>query len=136
MLSIHFTVKTAVLVLESVLVFATSEAIVVYVMTKQPWFTGGTGQNVEVNDIDSLLLAFCLHWSHIHLAFWHMLMHALENVMCIQLGVLEFAYCVPLQSSHHRGVHSLQWNSCNQFQSCLILMAHTLCCKRQSLLKA
>ncbi len=81
------TVKTAVLVLESILVFATSEAVVVYVMTKQPWYTGGTGQNIEVNDIDSLLLAFCLHQPHIHLAFWCMLMHASDIVMYTQLGV-------------------------------------------------
>ena len=81
------TVKTAVLVVESILVFAASEAIVVHVMTKQPWFTGGTGQNIEVNGFDSLLLAFCLHQVHSHLAFWRMLMHAVENVVYIQLGV-------------------------------------------------
>jgi len=130
------TVKTAVLVLESILVFAASEAIVLHVMTKQPWFTGGTGQNIEVNGINSLLLAFCLHQAHIYLAFWRMLMHAIENVMYIHLGVLELVYSVLLQSSHNRGVQSLQWNYCNQFQSCLILTAHELCCKRQLLLEA
>lgn len=55
------TVKTAVLVLESILVFATSEAVVVYVMTKQPWYIGGTGQNIEVNDIAPHPPGFLVH---------------------------------------------------------------------------
>jgi len=103
-------VKTAVLVFESILVFAASEAIVLHVMTKQPWFTGGTGQNIEVTGIESLLLAFCLH-PHVsptsNWLFWRMHMHAVEILMYIQREVLKFVHCVLLQTSHNRGVQTL-----------------------------
>ncbi len=50
-------VKTAVLVLESILIFAVTQVVVLTLLTRQPWFTGTTGQNHEVK----LFCDICMH---------------------------------------------------------------------------
>lgn len=47
------SLKTVVLVLETVAVFGASEAIVLHLMTDQPWYHGGTGQTKEVSSCKS-----------------------------------------------------------------------------------
>ena len=60
--------KNCVLVFETVVVAAVSEAAVLAMLTSQPWFTGGTGQSHEVRLVpqerwfDRLPVSPCVPW--------------------------------------------------------------------------
>lgn len=47
------SLKAVVLVLETMAVLGATEAIVLHLMTKQPWYHGGTGQTKEVSSCKS-----------------------------------------------------------------------------------
>ena len=77
------SVKNCVLVLETLLVSAVSEVAVLVLLTHQPWFHGGTGQNEWVSIAALVLTTTASHLACIAMKFAHF--STPPTVCCIML---------------------------------------------------
>ena len=96
--------KNYVLVVETVFVSSASMAAVLILLTHQPWFQGGTGQNIQVIDVLSSRV------------LWHLLCTSIWNLAQILVDKFDIAlhsttHNIALPSAlHSNALHHNCWN--------------------------